>query len=127
MYANITLFFYICKQIAKIFHIAGIYFSIFLHISKIMLIFVMKILLIIIVIIFVSMVPRRCETMGIFYCLIVDINNIVGTLVNIKYIVNKLGNFVRWDDIDFCYEISADFYYNTDTIFNEREKRYFGC
>ena len=46
---------------------------------------------------------RRCETMGIFYCLIVDINDIVETVVNIKYIVNKLGNFVRRDDIDFCY------------------------
>ena len=40
MYANITLFFYMCKQIAKIFHIAGIYFLIFLYISKIMIIFV---------------------------------------------------------------------------------------
>ena len=55
MYANITLFFYIRKQIAKIFHIAGIYFSIFLHISKIMFIFVVKILLIMLVIIFISM------------------------------------------------------------------------
>lgn len=38
---------------------------------------------------------RRCETMGIFYCLIVDINNIVEIVVGIKYIVNKLENFVR--------------------------------
>lgn len=33
---------------------------------------------------------RRCETMGIFYCLIVDINNIVETVVDIKDIVNGL-------------------------------------
>ena len=46
---------------------------------------------------------RRCETMGIFYCLIVDINNIVETVVNIKYIVNRLGNFVKRSSVNFCY------------------------
>ena len=70
---------------------------------------------------------RRCETMSIFYCLIIDINNIVETVIDIKYIVNKLRNLVIGDGIDFCCEISADFYYNIDTIFNEREKRYFNC
>lgn len=46
---------------------------------------------------------RRCETMGIFYCFIIDINNIVEIVVDIKYIVNRLGNFVKRDDIDFHY------------------------
>jgi hypothetical protein len=68
---------------------------------------------------------RRCETMGIFYCLIVDINNIVETVVNIKDIINRLENFVKRNGVNFCCEISVDFYYNIDTIFNEREKRYF--
>ena len=70
---------------------------------------------------------RRCETMGIFYCLIVDINNIVRIIVDIKYIMNRLGNFVKRSGVNFCCEISVDFYYNIDTIFNEREKRYFSC
>ena len=52
---------------------------------------------------------RRCETMGIFYCLIIDINNIVKTVVNIKYIVNKLGDFVKISGVDFCCEISVGF------------------
>ena len=52
---------------------------------------------------------RRCETMGIFYCLIVDINNIVRIIVDIKYIVNRLGNFIKRDDADFCCEVSIDF------------------
>lgn len=70
---------------------------------------------------------RRCETMGIFYCLIVDINNIVEIVVDIKDIINRLGNFVKRSGVNFCCEISMDFYYNIDIIFNEREKRYFGC
>ena len=70
MYANITLFFYMCKQIAKIFHIAGIYFSIFLHISKIILIFVVKTNINNHSHNFCFNGARRCETMGIFYCLI---------------------------------------------------------
>lgn len=52
---------------------------------------------------------RRCETMGIFYYIIVDINNIVETLVDIKDIVNRLGNFVKVDNIDFYCEIGIDF------------------
>ena len=63
--------------------------------------------------------------MGIFYCLIVDINNIVETVVGIKDIVNKLGNFVRWDGIDFCCEISVDFYYEINIDFSEGEKEDF--
>lgn len=69
---------------------------------------------------------RRCETMGIFYCLIVDINYIIEIVVDIKYVINRSGNFVKISGVDFCCEINADFYYNIDTIFNEREKRYFG-
>lgn len=53
---------------------------------------------------------RRCETMGTFYCLIIDINNIVEIVVDIKDIVNRSGNFVKVDSIDFCCGISADFY-----------------
>lgn len=53
---------------------------------------------------------RRCETMGIFYYLIVNINKIVEIVVYIKDIVNRLGNFVKVDSIDFCCWISADFY-----------------
>ena len=52
---------------------------------------------------------RRCETMGIFYCLVVDINNIVETVVNIKYIINKLGNFVIISGVDFYYNINRNF------------------
>ena len=52
---------------------------------------------------------RRCETMGIFYCLIVDINNIIETVVNIKYIVNKLVNFVKISGVDFYYNINRNF------------------
>ena len=33
---------------------------------------------------------RRCETMGIFYCLIVDIND----TIDIKDIINRLGNLI---------------------------------
>lgn len=57
---------------------------------------------------------RRCETMGIFYCLIVDINNIVKTVVDIKYIIDRLGNLIRIDYIDF--------YCDTDIDFNEKIK-----
>lgn len=46
---------------------------------------------------------RRCETMGIFYYLIVNINNIVEIVVDIKDIVNKFGNFVKRSDVSFCY------------------------
>lgn len=109
MYANITLFFYMCKQIAKIFHIAGIYFPIFLHISKIMFIFVLKIIIIIIVIIFVVMMLVVVKRWAFFYCLIVDINNIVETVVDIKYIVNMLGNFIKRDYIYFYYNINSNF------------------
>ena len=42
---------------------------------------------------------RRCETMGIFYCLIVDINNIVEIVVGIKDIINRLEYFVRVDHL----------------------------
>ena len=52
---------------------------------------------------------RRCETMGIFYYLIIDINNIIKTVVNIKDAVNRLGNFIRVNTIDFCYDVSIDF------------------
>lgn len=52
---------------------------------------------------------RRCETMGIFYYLIVDIYDIIETAVDIKYIVNRLGNFIKRDDADFCCEVSIDF------------------
>lgn len=52
---------------------------------------------------------RRCETMGIFYCLIVDINDIVETVVDVKDIVNRLWNFVRRDDIYFYYNINSNF------------------
>ena len=51
---------------------------------------------------------RRCETMGIFYCLIVDINNIVEIVVGIKDIINRLEYFVRVDSIDFYYDINID-------------------
>lgn len=52
---------------------------------------------------------RRCETMGIFYCLIVNINNIVEIVVDIKDVVNRLGNFVKRDDIYFYYNINSNF------------------
>ena len=52
---------------------------------------------------------RRCETMGIFYFLIVGINNIVETVVYIKDIVNKLWNFVKISNVDFCYKVSINF------------------
>ena len=38
---------------------------------------------------------RRCETMGIFYCLIVDINNII----DIKDIINRLGNLIIYKSV----------------------------
>lgn len=53
---------------------------------------------------------RRCETMGIFYCLIIDINDIVEIVVDIKYIVNRLRNFIKGSGVNFCCGISADFY-----------------
>ena len=65
---------------------------------------------------------RRCETMGIFYCLIVDINDIVETVVYIEYIMNRLGDFVRKNNINFCCEISADFYYEINIDFSEEGK-----
>lgn len=52
---------------------------------------------------------RRCETMGIFYCLIVDIDNIVETVIDIKDIVNRLRNFVKRDYINFYCDIGIDF------------------
>ena len=52
---------------------------------------------------------RRCETMSIFYCLIIDINDIVEIVVDIKYIINRLGNFVKVDNIDFYCEVGIDF------------------
>lgn len=80
----------------------------------------------------------RCETMGIFYCLVVDIDDIIETVVDIKYIVNRLKNFIRVDVIDFCYKVSInfdekvynnsiikgfiykdeDFYYEVSSVFN---------
>ena len=45
---------------------------------------------------------RRCETMGIFYCLIVDINNIVEIVVDIKDIVK----FMTSPAIEFVDKIS---------------------
>ena len=75
---------------------------------------------------------RRCETMGIFYCLIVDIYDIIETVVNIKYIVNKFGNFVKGYSIDFYYDINIDFsegekedfYYLEDVNFNDEVRVY---
>ena len=52
---------------------------------------------------------RRCETMGIFYCLIIDINDIVEIAVDIKDIANRLGNFVKRYDIYFYYNINSNF------------------
>lgn len=47
--------------------------------------------------------------MSIFYCLIIDINNIIEIVVGIKDIVNRLEYFVRGDSIDFYYDINIDF------------------
>ena len=54
--------------------------------------------------------------MGIFYCLIIDINNIVETVVDIKDIVNKLENFVKRSGINFYYYVSS--------VFDERKSEY---
>ena len=70
--------------------------------------------------------------MGIFYCLIVDINNIVEIVVGIKDIVNRLEYFVRWNGIDFYYDINIDFsegekenfYYWEDVNFNDEVRVY---
>ena len=46
---------------------------------------------------------------GHFYCLIININDIIETVVDIKHIINKLGNFVKRSGVDFCYEVDIDF------------------
>ena len=66
MYANITFIFHIRKQIVKIFHIAGIYFTILLQISKIMLIFVADFVRIELVIIFAVRVPFVVKREALF-------------------------------------------------------------
>ena len=65
---------------------------------------------------------RRCETMGIFYCLIVDIDNIVEIVVDIKYIIDRLENFVKRNDIDFYERNRIDSYYKIKINFNKRAK-----
>ena len=52
---------------------------------------------------------RRCETMGIFYRLMININKIVEIVVDVKDIANRLGNFDKRDDIYFYYNINSNF------------------
>ena len=49
---------------------------------------------------------RRCETMGIFYCLIVDINNIVEIVVDIKGSVKKPGVYKIKENSKYLEQLS---------------------
>ena len=105
MYANITLFFYIRKQIAKIFHIAGIYFSIFLHISKIMLIFVVNFLGVMLVIIFVSMVLVVVKRWAFFIVLQMYILSILFNILIMILVIQCMIQIIIDDYINIRGEI----------------------
>ena len=114
MYANITLFFYMCKQIAKIFHIAGIYFPIFLHISKIMLIFVVNFLGVMLVIIFVSMVLVVVKRWAFFIVLQLHILSILFIILIMILLIQCIIQIVADDYIGARVKVDIEINYKLD-------------